>query len=102
MRNRSPAQRMEIVSLFIHTDPPPSVRSLAKRFDIPPSTLRDWIRNFQQRGDCVDIKPPGRPRVMDARADRELLRTMRAEPITILGNLAIENGVSITTARSHL
>ena len=39
---------------------------------------------------------------MDARGDRELICTIQAGPITVLGNLAVENGVSINTARSHL
>ena len=102
MRNRTPEQCMEIVSILVHTIPPPSLRLVAKCFDIPASMLRDWVQNFRQRGNCEDVKPPGWPCSMDARGDRELIRTVRAGPITVLGNLAVKNGVSIDTARSHL
>ena len=37
---------MEIVSILVHTTPPPSLRSVAKRFEIPASTLQDWVQNF--------------------------------------------------------
>ena len=39
---------------------------------------------------------------MDARDDREMLQSIGAEPKRVLGDLKIENGVSIDTAWTHL
>ena len=93
---------MEVVSVYLHTFPQPSLRSVAERFNIPPSTLQHWVEHHKTHGHLSDIKQTGRPRKIDARGDRELLRNVRAEPKQVLRNIAVKNGISINTARRHL
>ena len=57
---------------------------------------------IKHAGHCRDVKQRGRPPKLDERAKREMVRTARATPFNILGSLAVENGVSIDTARRTL
>ena len=88
--------------MYLHTIPQPSLRSVAERFNIPPSTLRHWVAHQKTHGHLSDIPQTGRPRKLDARGDRELLRAVRADPKRVLRDISNENGVSINTARRHL
>ena len=93
---------MKVVSVLLYTDQAPSCRSMADAFHIPASTLQHWIDHYKTHGPLSDIKQTNWPRKVDARGERELLQTVRAKPIIILGDLAVEKGISIDTARLHL
>lgn len=66
-----------------------SYAEISALLGIPRSTCHDVVRRFSVRGDLRDAHSEGRPRILDERADREVVRLL----------LDPSNGIAATEGR---
>lgn len=100
MTPTTPSKRGRVIAYY---DESPtkrrSVRDIAKKVNLSPSTTHDIIRRWRERGHVYDHKSSGRPPLLSARAARHLLHDLHLRIHSPWHQFAQDHGISVSTVR---
>ena len=76
-----------------------SQRAVARRFDIPQSTLVGWLRHAEETGSLVPKRPTGRPPMLSAEQEQLVVERLKDRSDLTLEELADdlqEDGIHVS------